>query len=50
MYNLRPEYKPDKNRLTLRQIHVLDDEYKAINKQHKISKTDREQLLEIEPA
>ena len=46
VYKLSPTYKP--NSITLQQIHVLDDEYRAVSKKQKISKNDRKQLLEID--
>ena len=55
VYKLRPPYKHNKlrptykhNSIILWQIHVLDDEYKAISKKQKISETGRDWLLEID--
>ena len=47
VYKLRPKYSHTQN-ITLRQIRQLNDEYDTIINQQKLSKSDRERLLEID--
>ena len=47
VYKLRPNYSHTQ-KITLRQIHILNDEYDTITSQQKLSQVDRERLVEID--